>query len=264
MYRVAQAISVTSPYGHGLTRKSSSPTGPALTFSQMLFITAQQLPSFVIWDTTSRSWLPRLKPRQVPISQWLVLVTTFVSGTLLNNLVFAFNVPLTVQIIFRSAGACASLSLLFLFLVRAELTRLSGWSAGCRSSRVHGPRPRLHGEAIHAPTNCTALPLPFSAVRPLLLTAASLLFTRPPLPSSRLGSSSQPSRGLVPTRLPNRRRRRRRHPPRTRRDTPLASRCCSRRSCAPACTARYKSAHIARTARTGARASSTWYVTSHQ
>lgn len=126
----------------------------------MLFITAQQLPSFVIWDTTSRSWLPRLKPRQVPISQWLVLVTTFVSGTLLNNLVFAFNVPLTVQIIFRSAGACASLSLLFLFLVRAELTRLSGWSAGCRSSRVHGPRPRLHGEAIHAPTNCTALPLP--------------------------------------------------------------------------------------------------------
>jgi UDP-xylose/UDP-N-acetylglucosamine transporter B4 len=69
----------------------------------MLFITVQQLPSFVIWDT-SRSWLPRLKPRRVPISQWLVLVTTFASGTLLNNLVFGFNVPLTIQFIFRSAG----------------------------------------------------------------------------------------------------------------------------------------------------------------
>ncbi|KAH9072225.1 UAA transporter family-domain-containing protein [Lactarius deliciosus] len=85
--------------------------GPALTFSQMLFIAAQQLPSFVIWDTPSRSWLPRLKPRQVPISQWLVLVTTFASGTLLNNLVFAFNVPLTVQIIFRSAGLAVSMFL---------------------------------------------------------------------------------------------------------------------------------------------------------
>lgn len=81
----------------------SAPTGPALTFSQMLFIAGQQLPSFVIWDTP-RSRLPRLKPRQVPISQWLLLVTTFASGTLLNNIVFAFNVPLTIQIIFRSAG----------------------------------------------------------------------------------------------------------------------------------------------------------------
>lgn len=83
------------------------PTGPALTFSQMLFITVQQLPSFVVWDT----WVPRLKPRQVPISQWLVLVTTFASGTLLNNLVFGFNVPLTIQIIFRSAGMCVCVPL---------------------------------------------------------------------------------------------------------------------------------------------------------
>ena len=76
----------------------------------MLFITAQQLPSFIIWDK-SRSpgyyswlWLPRLKPRQVPISQYLLQVITFASGTLLNNLVFAFSVPLTLQIVFRSAG----------------------------------------------------------------------------------------------------------------------------------------------------------------
>jgi len=82
-------------------------TGPALTFSQMLFITAQQLPFFITWDK-SRSctwlWLPNLKPRQVPISQYLLQVTTFASGTLLNNLVFAFSVPPTTQIVFRSAG----------------------------------------------------------------------------------------------------------------------------------------------------------------
>ena len=90
----------------------------------MLFITAQQLPSFMTWDRDDASspydrirrrrrvrgrscqWLrlPRLKPRQVPIAQWLLQVTTFASGTLLNNLVYAYSVPLTIQIVFRSAG----------------------------------------------------------------------------------------------------------------------------------------------------------------
>jgi UDP-xylose/UDP-N-acetylglucosamine transporter B4 len=70
----------------------------------MLFITAQQLPSFITWNKSSPSWFPRLKPRQVPIAQWLLQVSTFASGTLLNNIVFAFNVPPTIQIVFRSAG----------------------------------------------------------------------------------------------------------------------------------------------------------------
>jgi UAA transporter family len=77
----------------------------------MLFITAQQLPSFITWDKSRTPgynwlWLPRLKPRHVPISQYLLQVTTFASGTLLNNIVFAFNVPPTLQIVFRSAGNC--------------------------------------------------------------------------------------------------------------------------------------------------------------
>jgi UDP-xylose/UDP-N-acetylglucosamine transporter B4 len=80
----------------------------------MLFITAQQLPSFITWDRDDasprrhrrQSWLrlARLKPRNVPITQWLLQVTTFASGTLLNNLVYAYSVPLTIQIVFRSAG----------------------------------------------------------------------------------------------------------------------------------------------------------------
>ncbi|KAF8498733.1 UAA-domain-containing protein [Russula emetica] len=92
--------------------------GPALTFSQMLFITAQQLPSFITWDKSRTPgynwlWLPRLKPRQVPISQYLLQVTTFASGTLMNNLVFAFSVPPTLQIVFRSAGNCRAVFLSF-------------------------------------------------------------------------------------------------------------------------------------------------------
>ena len=144
-----------------------------------------------------------------------------------------------------------------------SLTELTGaYFLLDRTRRVHAPRSRLHGEAIHAPTNCTALPLSFLATPPLLLTAVPPFFIhkRPPLPSSRLESSSQHSRDPAqPTPLPpHRRRQRRRLPLRTLRDTPLASRCYSRRSCAPARTACCKSAHTAPTARTGARAYSIW------
>ncbi|KAH9046526.1 UAA transporter [Lactarius hengduanensis] len=124
--------------------RAESSFGPALTFSQMLFIAAQQLPSFVIWETPSRSWLPRLKPRQVPISQWLVLVTTFASGTLLNNLVFAFNVPLAVQIIFRSAGLAVSMLLGRVFMGKRytlqQITAVAVVSSGVVIATLSRPR----------------------------------------------------------------------------------------------------------------------------
>ncbi|TFY72023.1 hypothetical protein EVG20_g1005 [Dentipellis fragilis] len=78
--------------------------GSALTFCQMLFITLQQLPSHLSWTP-----LPRLKPRQVPLSRWLLQVIVFATGSLLNNWVYAFHVPLTVQIVFRSAGLAVSM-----------------------------------------------------------------------------------------------------------------------------------------------------------
>ncbi|TFY83301.1 hypothetical protein EWM64_g711 [Hericium alpestre] len=78
--------------------------GSALTFSQMLFITIQQLPSHLTWTP----W-PRLKPRQVPLSRWMLQVVMLASGSLLNNWVYAFEVPLTVQIVFRSAGLAVSM-----------------------------------------------------------------------------------------------------------------------------------------------------------
>ncbi|KAF8967095.1 UAA transporter [Flammula alnicola] len=76
--------------------------GSALTFSQMLFITGQSLPAFVTFSQSSI--LPRLKPRQVPLGQWALQVIVLTSGSLLNNWAFAYNVPLTILIVFRSAG----------------------------------------------------------------------------------------------------------------------------------------------------------------
>ncbi|KAK7045995.1 golgi uridine diphosphate-N-acetylglucosamine transporter [Paramarasmius palmivorus] len=81
--------------------------GSALTFSQMVFITVQSIPLFLILPRNTQgkatSWIPRLKPRQVPLAEWILQVFVLTSGTLLNNWAFAFNVPLAVMIVFRSA-----------------------------------------------------------------------------------------------------------------------------------------------------------------
>ncbi|KAJ3807750.1 UAA transporter [Lentinula aff. lateritia] len=94
--------------------------GSALTFSQMMFITLQSFPGFITFsspsisgeeDTGRKNWLPRLKSRQVPLIQWASQVLVHTTGSLLNNWAFAFNVPLTVLIVFRSAGLAVSMIL---------------------------------------------------------------------------------------------------------------------------------------------------------
>ncbi|KAJ4490494.1 UAA transporter [Lentinula aciculospora] len=100
--------------------------GSALTFSQMMFITLQSLPGFVTFGTPSitgkegrktwLSYLPQLRPRQVPLIQWLSQVLVHTTGSLLNNWAFAFNVPLTVLIVFRSAGLAVSMVLGYFIL----------------------------------------------------------------------------------------------------------------------------------------------------
>ncbi|EGN92273.1 hypothetical protein SERLA73DRAFT_191396 [Serpula lacrymans var. lacrymans S7.3] len=88
--------------------------GSALTFSQALFITVQALPGFLDW--THPDHLPRLKKRTVPLRVWGIQVLLSTTGSLLNNWVFAFNIPLTVQIVFRSAGLSVSMLFGYLFL----------------------------------------------------------------------------------------------------------------------------------------------------
>jgi len=90
--------------------------GSALTFAQTLFITVQTLPQFLTWPSSREPWLPRLKPRQVPVRDWMLQVLVRTAGSLLNNWVFAFHVPLTIQIVFRSAGLAVSMLFGYFFL----------------------------------------------------------------------------------------------------------------------------------------------------
>ncbi|KAI8996380.1 UAA transporter [Trametes punicea] len=106
--------------------------GTTLTFSQMLFITSQSLPSFLVFK--QGSFIPKLKPRHVPLQKWALQVLVLTSGSLLNNWVYAFSVPLTVQIIFRSAGLAVSMLLGYLVLKKrysfAQVAAVAFVSAG--------------------------------------------------------------------------------------------------------------------------------------
>ncbi|KAJ1306579.1 hypothetical protein OPQ81_007579 [Rhizoctonia solani] len=91
--------------------------GTTLSFLQMLFITAQSLPSVLQWDTPSWSSvpLPLLKPRKIPLSVWMLQVVLVSTIAILNNLTFRYKLPLSIQIILRSAGLIVSMTLGYLF-----------------------------------------------------------------------------------------------------------------------------------------------------
>ncbi|KAG5733330.1 UDP-N-acetylglucosamine transporter YEA4 [Termitomyces sp. T112] len=94
--------------------------GSALTFSQMLFITLQSLPTFI--EFQQGQFIPRLKPRHVPIHQWAFQVVVLLTGTLFNNWAFAYSVPLTLLIVFRSAGLAVSMLFGVVFLKKRYST----------------------------------------------------------------------------------------------------------------------------------------------
>jgi UDP-xylose/UDP-N-acetylglucosamine transporter B4 len=100
--------------------------GTTLSFLQMLFITVQSLPSVIRWHRPRWSVipLPALKPRQIPLSVWQVILyvsrraltwpwgrrtlqVVLVSAiSVLNNLTYRYKLPLSIQIVLRSAGSC--------------------------------------------------------------------------------------------------------------------------------------------------------------
>ncbi|CCM02549.1 uncharacterized protein FIBRA_04652 [Fibroporia radiculosa] len=126
--------------------KLDSHLGTTLTFSQMCFITLHSLPSFLRWD--QQTYTPRLQRRHIPLRQWIAQVLVLTSSSLLNNWAYAYQVPLTVQIVFRSAGLAVSMLFGYLFWKRRytlpQITAVVFVSAGvvlATLSRPSSPSP---------------------------------------------------------------------------------------------------------------------------
>ncbi|KAL4082121.1 UAA transporter, partial [Scleroderma yunnanense] len=70
---------------------------------------------------TRRTWLPRLRKRRVPLLPYLIQVALFFALSTLNNAAFAYDIPMTVHIIFRSGGMIVNMVLGWL-LVKKRYT----------------------------------------------------------------------------------------------------------------------------------------------
>jgi solute carrier family 35 (UDP-xylose/UDP-N-acetylglucosamine transporter), member B4 len=95
-------------------------SGTLITFAQFLVVTLFGLPRQLVFSGRGSSSisLPRLKQRQIPLTAYLLQVALFYVISLLNNAAFAYNVPMSVHIIFRSGGLVVSMLLGYLLLGR--------------------------------------------------------------------------------------------------------------------------------------------------
>ncbi|KAF7291105.1 UDP-xylose and UDP-N-acetylglucosamine transporter [Mycena indigotica] len=80
-------------------------SGTLITFSQFLLVSVYGLYSNISWS----QGYPTLRPRHIPLIGYAVQVIIFYIVSLLNNAAFSFNVPMSVHIIFRSAGLVISM-----------------------------------------------------------------------------------------------------------------------------------------------------------
>ena len=85
-------------------------SGSLITFSQFLVISLHGLPKFLTFTRGPLNIpIPRLLPRRIPLTSYLVQVGLFYSISLLNNLAFGYSIPMPVHIIFRSGGLVISM-----------------------------------------------------------------------------------------------------------------------------------------------------------
>lgn len=73
--------------------------------------------------TPRRRWIPRLKNRKVPLLPYFIQVALFFVLSTLNNAAFAYHIPMTVHIVFRSGGMIINMILGWMFTKKRYTVR---------------------------------------------------------------------------------------------------------------------------------------------
>ncbi|KAJ2711572.1 golgi uridine diphosphate-N- acetylglucosamine transporter [Coemansia spiralis] len=82
-------------------------SGNLITFAQFAFIALVGLPSHLY--RPAGSWMPRLRPRQVPLRSWAVMVGLYFCVSVANNIALGFHISIPLHIVFRSSGLIANM-----------------------------------------------------------------------------------------------------------------------------------------------------------
>ncbi|KAI0272779.1 UAA transporter, partial [Gloeopeniophorella convolvens] len=86
--------------------------GTLITFAQFIIVSLHGLPKFITFSRGPLNLpIPRLLPRRIPITPYLIQVGLFYLVSLLNNLAFGYSIPMPVHIIFRSGGLVISMAM---------------------------------------------------------------------------------------------------------------------------------------------------------
>ncbi|KZV61796.1 UAA transporter [Peniophora sp. CONT] len=84
--------------------------GSLITFTQFLLVSLHGLRKFLYFERGPLGLpLPKMQPRRVPLMPYLIQVVLYTAISVLNNAAFAYKIPMTVHIIFRSGGLVISL-----------------------------------------------------------------------------------------------------------------------------------------------------------
>ncbi|KAG1811197.1 UAA transporter [Suillus subaureus] len=100
--------------------------------------------------TPRKRWIPRLKNRKVPLLPYFVQVALFFVLSTLNNAAFAYHIPMTVHIVFRSGGMIINMILGWIFTKNAGIiiTTLSASKPKSRAAEVGTPDVSLYAMGI--------------------------------------------------------------------------------------------------------------------
>lgn len=84
--------------------------GSLITFCQFLLVSLHGMRKFLVFTPGPfRIPLPMFRPRRVPLAPYIVQVVLYSTISLLNNAAFAYKIPMSVHIIFRSGGLVVNL-----------------------------------------------------------------------------------------------------------------------------------------------------------
>ncbi|EPQ59680.1 UAA transporter [Gloeophyllum trabeum ATCC 11539] len=100
-------------------------SGHIITFAQYLLVSLRGLPNLVSVTYPSKDTgllhyvpIPHLKRPRIPLRAYIIQVVLFLFVSILNNMAFAYKIPMPVHIIFRSGGLVVSMCLGWLVMGR--------------------------------------------------------------------------------------------------------------------------------------------------
>jgi len=97
-------------------------SGHLITFAQFLLVSLRGLPNLleITYPNKNHGLLPmiHLKRPRIPLRAYIIQVILFLFVSILNNMAFAYKIPMPVHIIFRSGGLVISICLGWLVMGR--------------------------------------------------------------------------------------------------------------------------------------------------